>query len=349
MRVLLTNDFYPPDVVGGGELLTHRLAKGLIEKGFSVKVLTTGNPDVKSYDGVKTVRIPVNRHLMNILSPSIAYHAKDADVIHTSIGGVTFPSWLASKLTGKPVCCYVHHIFGRYWRDVMGPAGLFAEQTEKFVLNRSYDAIVFQNNPSKKIGAEIGIDKKRMHLVQPGIDYKRFAMKGLKKEPFVLFVGNFKMDRVMVRAKGLEYLLQAAELLPDVKFVVVGDGEYLNELKKNSPTNVEYAGGLTGKPLIKLYNWATIFCMTSLNEGFGITTLEAMAAGCAVVSTVDIGQSGIKIKPKDATDIKNAVEYLMNRPALARKYGRENQRKAKQFTWDRFIEGIVNIYELITK
>lgn len=349
MKILITHELFLPDRVGGGEMLMYRISKELIKKGHSVKVLTTGNPKIKKYDGIKTIRIPVNRYMMNLLFPIIAYHARDVDVIQTSSGNMCFPSWVAAKILNKPVCCYVHHIFGSYWKDVRGKIiGRIFEFMEKLFLNRSYDAIIFQNKTSRELGIKMGI-KENIFLSHPGIDYKKFQMKNIKKENMVLFVGNLCMNKTMSKIKGLEYFIDAARKLPELKFVVVGEGEYLNTLKETAPPNITFTGGLTGKPLVEQYNKASIFCLPSLTEGFGLTLLEAMASGCAITSTVDIGQSGLLIKPKNTQEIVDAVKKLIDNPRLVKKIGRENKKLAKKFMWNKFIKELIRIYNSISK
>ena len=350
MKILITHEIYPPDKIGGGEILIHRLAKELVRKGHSVKVLTTGNPRIKQYDGIKTIHLRANRYLMNLLFPLIAYYARDVDVIQTTSGNACFPSWLASKLVNKPVCCLVNHVFGKYWKDVKGNfLGTVFQLFEKMFLARSYDKIVFQNFSSKKLGMDMGINSRRMSLIQPGIDFQKFQMKNVKKEPLVLFVGNFSMSKSMCEIKGLKYLIEAAKELPEIRFVIVGEGDYLNILKKNAPSNVIFTGDLIGNSLIKLYNKASVFCLSSLAEGFGLTILEAMASGCTIVSTIDIGQEGIKIKPKDSKDIKKAIKYLISHQNTAEKMGEKNKKLAKKYTWSNYINQFIKVYQTISK
>ncbi len=312
MKILITQELFPPDVTGGGETLSLKMAKGLMERGYEVKVLCTGNPNIRRVGGIETIRIPINRYLMNLASPIILKYTKDADIIHTSSGNMCYPSWVAAKLLNKPICCYIHHIFGPVWNDVKeGIYGSIFQSVEKFVLTKDYDAVIFQNKLSRKIGLEMGIDKKRIHLIQPGIDHKRFQPKNVRKEDLVLFVGNLSMNKSMVKIKGLEYLIESARILSDVKFTVVGKGDYLNVIKQESPKNVNFVGPLFGKDLLRMFNKASIFCFPSLTEGFGLVLLEAMAANCGIISTVDIGQRGIKIKPKSTADIVNGIKIYL--------------------------------------
>jgi len=346
MKILITCELFPPDFTGGGETLIYKTAEKLVESGHEVKVLTTGSPKIKKYKNIETIRLPVNRYLMNLMFPVIAYHARDADIIQTTSGNACFPSWLASKISGKPVCCYVNHILGGNWKKIKGIlSGTIFEFFERIFLARSYDAIIFQNKSSKEIGAKIGI-KKNVFMLQPGLIYEKFHAG--KKKPFVLFVGNFSMNRAMVKVKGLDNLIEAAKNLPEVKFLIVGKGSYLNELKKISTKNVLFKGPLTSKQLVPLYSQALIFCLPSLSEGFGLTILEAMASGCTIVSTIDLGQKGILIKNNNPEEIEQAIRKMIGNYKMAVRLGKRNRTLAKRFTWQNFINRLNRIYGLIS-
>lgn len=345
MKILVTHEVFPPEFVSGGEKLTLKLVELLKERGHEVKIITSGNPDIKEYNGIKTVRVPINRYLMNFSLPYILKEAKDVDIIQTSSGNMCFSSWLAAKILKKPICCHVHHIFGPYWREVRGPIfGKFFEIIEKFYLNRSYDALIFQNFTSKNIGSKIGIKEEKIHMIQPGIDSQKYEMK-IKKEPFVLFVGNFNMDKPTSKIKGLRYLLEATKKLPDVNFLIVGGGSEIDKLKMNYQKNIIFTGPLIGKTLIEMYNRALVFCSTSLTEGFGITLLEAMASGCAIVSTIDVGQKGTLIGTKNTQQIVDSIRYFIDNQKEAIRIGNENKKIARKNTWEKFIQDYLKIYE----
>ena len=345
LKILIVHEIFPPEISGGGEKLVLRLAKSLKSRGHDVKVLCSGDPKIKKHEGIETVRIPVNRYMMNLAVPYIAKHAADADIIQTSSGNVAFPSWLAGKLTNKPVCCMVCHIFGHNWDDVQGPVvGSVFEFMERMFLARSYDKIVFLNNSSKKIGSNIGMDMKRSVVMNPGIDFKRFQMKSVKREPTILSVGNFSMNKPTVKIKGFEHVLEAARRMPDMKFVMVGTGEYMSKLKRKATPNVEFHSNLSDRELIRLFNRSLVFLAPSLAEGFGFTILEAMASGCAVVSTIDLGQSGKTIQPKSADEIVTTIREMMENQTETNKIGVRNRKIAKGFTWEKFVDGFEEIY-----
>ena len=340
MKILITHELFPPNVAGGGEKLVYRLAKNLIDQGHSVKVVTSGDPEIKSYKGVETIRIPFNRYLMNILSlPTILMEAWDADIIQTSSGNMTWPSYVAAAIIGKPVCCWVHHIFGKYWRGIRGPIlGRIFEIFERFILTRRFDSWVFQNNSSKKIGIGVGIPARKITMISPGIDYGAFQKK-LERKNNVLFVGNFSMDEPTKKTKGVRYLLEAAEMLPSIDFVLLGN---FKELK--TPKNVSILGTVSYRKLINIYNSSSVFVCSSLNEGFSLALLEAMASGCAIVSTIDIGQVGRIVKPKDSEGLAKAIKFYIDNPEKAKKDGELNRKLAKQYSWEKFYSEFEKLY-----
>jgi len=346
MRVLIVHELFPPEIVGGGELLMFNLATSLSERGVDVKVLTTGKKRSEKIRGIEVIRIPTERHMLNFLAPVIAKHARSTDVIQASTGSSCFPSWIAAKILKKPICCYVHHIFGDYWKDIRGPVtGRIAALAEKMFLTRSYDMVVFQNKSSFDIGMKIGIDRKKSLIITPGIDSKKFTP--MRKENYVLFVGNLNMEKENCTVKGVRYLLEAAKILDDVKFKIVGSGKYLENMVRNAGDNVEFLGPLFGKDLRRVYGKALVFCLPSLNEGFGLSLLEAMASGCAIVSTIDIGEEGIIVEPKDTKALVKGIEEFVRNRKKAVKCGRKNRKIAKEFSWKRYVDRMIEIYESI--
>ncbi|MGC8812273.1 MAG: glycosyltransferase family 4 protein [Candidatus Aenigmatarchaeota archaeon] len=214
-------------------------------------------------------------------------------------------------------------------------------------MSRDFDAIIFQNNSSLELGKRLSLKAKKIFLIQPGIDFKKF--KAGRKEDFVLFVGSINMDKALVKLKGLEYLIEAARKLPNIKFVVVGGGKGLEEFKKIAPKNVIFKGVLKGKKLLKLYSQALIFCLPSLSEGFGLSILEAMASGCAIISTVDLGQADKIIERKNPEEIAKRIGYLIKKREIAIQAGKKNRELVKKYTWKKFESKLMEIFKLIFK
>jgi len=343
MKVLFTHEKFPPEVAGGGETIVYNLVKGLIKRGHQVTVLTTGNPKIKEYDGIKTIRIPVNRYLMNLSYPIVLKHAKDFDLIQTTSGNMCFPSWKVAKTLNKPICCLVLHLLSEHWKTVRGTlVGTIFHQLEKLFLGRSYDAIVVMNNNAKNLIKKINKFSK-VYKIPSGFDYK--PKKPSEKTNSILFVGNISMNESMSKLKGLPEFIEVARNFKNYKFYVVGKGDYLRKLENKSLSNVIFTGPLFGKKLQNLFDNALIYCNLSLSEGFGLTIAEAMASGCAIISTIDIGQLGLLVNPKDVKSLTKAIIYMINNPKEVKHMSSMNKELAKNYTWDRFVDGFLKVYD----
>lgn len=107
------------------------------------------------------------------------------------------------------------------------------------------------------------------------------------KNKFILFVGTLEPR------KNLEFLLSLMpELAAEGYYLLVvgakgwGKSNIKSILEKEHfpQDNVVFPGFITTDELIKIFNIASVFVSTSLNEGFGMPQLEAMACGCPVIS-----------------------------------------------------------------
>ena len=101
----------------------------------------------------------------------------------------------------------------------------------------------------------------------------------LVDKKYVLGVGSRSVS------KNFKLIMQAAEILSDVQFVIVG-GANENIFRKNTNAilpNVIFTGYVTDEKLISLYRHAMVFVYPSKYEGFGIPPLEAMSQGCPVI------------------------------------------------------------------
>jgi len=126
------------------------------------------------------------------------------------------------------------------------------------------------------------------------------------------------------------------------------------------------ACGLSGRllflgerPAEELPAWfqrMTIYAFTSRREGFGLTLLEAMAAGNAVVAAragaaelvIDPGATGVLVPPGDAGALASALEPLMSEPALAEEMGRRARTCAVEVhSVEREAAAIVEVYRRV--
>jgi mannosyltransferase len=164
----------------------------------------------------------------------------------------------------------------------------------------------------------------------------------------------------------VEAMCRLLPLYPDFTAVIVGavaveHVTFANDLKKR----IEAAGlgsriVITGElPIEEVQRWyqrLTIYAFTSRNEGFGLTLIEAMAAGAALVASragaaelvVEDGVTGVLIPPGDADALAAALEPLMRDPTLCAAMGaRGRERALTNFSLDVEANRIVQVYRAL--
>jgi glycosyltransferase involved in cell wall biosynthesis len=120
---------------------------------------------------------------------------------------------------------------------------------------------------------------------------------------------------------------------------------------------VALLGDVTREQLAEEYVNATIFCLPSVQEGFGIVFLEAMAAGLPVVAcraaaipeVVEDGVTGVLVSPRDPAGLASALAALLSSPPRRQALGEAGRRRVVLFTPDRvaarFLEAVRLIQE----
>ncbi|HUK19304.1 MAG TPA: glycosyltransferase family 4 protein [Bryobacteraceae bacterium] len=155
----------------------------------------------------------------------------------------------------------------------------------------------------------------------------------------VLSVGRF------YRRKRLDVLLRAAaglrERIPELALRIVGNGpcaanlhRLAGELRLGS--TVTWLGDISRSQLAQEYNGASVFCLPSVQEGFGIVLLEAMAAGKPIVAAraaaiPEVVPHAEFAEPDNAAALADAIERLWRSPEAGAAQVRAGSRWVKQF------------------
>lgn len=168
------------------------------------------------------------------------------------------------------------------------------------------------------------IPKARVRTVYVGVPDSFGSLPQGPRDRMVLTVGN--VDRSNLQRKGHEPFVRTAALMPDVKFVLVGDwkDDAIEYLQSIAADNVTFTGRVSDEALLDYYRNASVYVQPSLHEGFGLSVAEAMLAGCVpVVNRVGslpevAGDSGIYVESPEPAAISKAIERALTYPESAR-------------------------------
>ncbi|MGH9581517.1 MAG: glycosyltransferase family 4 protein, partial [Bryobacteraceae bacterium] len=166
--------------------------------------------------------------------------------------------------------------------------------------------------------------------------------------------------------KRLELLLRAAALLrnriPQIEVRIVGNGpEYTKVrqicLKLRLEAAIRWLGDVSMETLAAEYNRADLFCLPSVQEGFGIVFLEAMAAGKPIVAAraaavPEVVRHGILVEPEDAEALAEGILRLYRDPDLRGSLVASGLRDVEQFEMrrvaKRFLKEIAKVAPAVT-
>jgi mannosyltransferase len=230
-------------------------------------------------------------------------------------------------------------------------------------LIRRMDAVIATSDASASyltVPAEVilhGVDTERYH--PPGSRDTEFQVSGL---PGKYAIGCFGRVR---HQKGTDVFVEAmCRLLPrypDFSAAVIGavDGQAFEAgLRERTRAagiadRIRFFGELPIDDVPPWYRRVLIYAFTSRNEGFGLTLLEAMASGDALVAAragaaeavVIPGETGLLVAPGDADALAAALETLMRDPKAAMDMGqRARDHVVRHFSIEAEAQKIVAVY-----
>jgi glycosyltransferase involved in cell wall biosynthesis len=362
VRVLSVTYEYPP-IGGGGGKAAAALNEQLVSQGDMVEVLTTrmrGLSRLEKVGGVTVHRTAAwRRHRHFTTTPEMAtallpaylhgcriIEARRPDVLHTHF---VFPSgivaWRLAKrfkvpyvitAHGSDIPAYnpdrfqtAHKLLRPLWHKIVADAALLISPS------RFLAGLIRQ-----QVNMPVGI-------IPNG--YAPAVSLGRPKRNLVLVVAR------MFPRKGVQRFLEAvAGIGSDWEYVIAGDGPYLPTLKEQAArlqVPVRFVGFVDAHTLRGYYEEARILVFPSIRENFPMVLLEAMDAGCAVITTDAegcaevVGDTGIVVGKDNAEQIRAALLDLTSNAALCASLGRRARKRADLFRWPRIAESYKDAFE----
>ena len=282
--------------------------------------------------------------------PRVERATGPVDVVHAT--AIAYPA------TNAPVIVTVHDLSFLNDRRRATRYGhrFFRRGTD--LARRNARLVVCPSQASADECIAVGFDPGRVRVIPWGVrndpvaDDRVVAARAAHRldRPYVMFAGTVEPR------KNLPALLEAFGRLDrrDVDLVLAGPegwNEDVGAAIGRLDGRVRTLGFLPRSELVALLAGADVFCYPSIQEGFGLPVLEAMAQGTAVVTSAGTatsevaGDTGVLVDPRDVDAIAHALERLLDDPVERKRIGVEGQVRAATFTWARTAQAYAELYE----
>jgi glycosyltransferase involved in cell wall biosynthesis len=378
LRILHVVPTYYPAVRYGGPIRSvHGLAAALARRGHEVHVYTTnvdGDEDLNvppdrpvDLDGVSIhyFRVPAFRRLF--WAPSLGRRLRasiaDFDVVHLH-SVFLWPIWAAARAAARAAVPYIVTPHGMLIRDVIRRKNRWIKIAWIHLIERT----TLTHAAGLHVTAELeGAEIRALHLPVPevvadvpnGVDYPVEYLP-LPQTPFARLPQRYALflSRISWK-KGLDRLIAAWQWVPDVLLVVAGNDEegYRPELERLARTlgladRVLFTGPVSDDHKWALYEKAELFLLPSYSENFGIVVAEAMAMGCPVLVTPEVGIAQLVesagagvVTSNDPANLAAVVRALLDDEPRRRELGRRGREVvSQQLKWDRVVVQMEDLY-----
>ena len=353
-NILMVGPYPPP--FGGIAVVVRDLLGSPISDSFNVRLLR----ETPSIHGGKLYRIMIDVinlvYLLITFKPNIVH-------IHTSYDA-GWPKHISyaviAKLWRKKVLLHLHayhkkcsNDFPRIWlkRFVYPP---------RFVFNFIDFIFTLSDTDTKRI-SEYGF-REKVKTIKNGVLLKRFKKKVVKIQNVKERISIIYMGTLESR-KGIYELLKSMQtifrILPKSRIIIAGDGpakddvlDSIKALPLELMKKVTFEGRVSEVKKVQLLKSADIFVLQSDNEGLPIAILEAIACGCAVVTT-PVGsipeiimnmENGILIQPKDENALIDAIKVLHDNRELLHSMQIANHKLSLSYSWESRYREISEVY-----
>jgi glycosyltransferase involved in cell wall biosynthesis len=385
---------YPPFTLGGAGVYAHCLCTELAKLGHEIHVISQTTHKKHSQttkNGIIVHRITVvNRPILKTSSYWLKlrkYYKKlqkevNFDLLHAN---VTSDLSLARNVVKIPRVVTIHHLAKTTFKTVDTSQaqmlkGLQDETNivswlekklvdfDKIVAERADKIIAVSKFTKTTLTSAYNISDSKIQVIYNGIYPQQYHCTeaeieetkknyNIENEPTILYVGRLEPR------KGLVYLLKAFAILSKettCRLIISGGGNSAS-LKELAGTlgikeKVIFTGQVDDATLKRLYNACDVFVLSSLLEGFGLTILEAMAAGKPVVAT-NVGGipeimkdniHGKLVEKRNPEQLSEALRFYVENPKTAKKTGEHNRKYVTEnFSWTKTASETQHLYKTL--
>lgn len=371
MKVLIfATKFHP--FKGGLENFVKELSSRLSDKVTQVDIVTFKLkkewPSVEKVGNVRVYRLDCWQVLPGVYSlPQKTQWNKDLlalleraeyDCVITNTR-FFYSSYMGAGFAQKNRIRHIHIEHGNVFPKVKNPLVWLANRVYEYTLGayviKNADVCVGISQACVDFCVRMGAKPERTVLLHNSVDVKEFCPV---KQGHTVFAGKLFVAFVgrLIQGKGVQDLIEAVKGLP-VKLMIVGDGDYADELKRLADgAGIEYMfyGEQPVEGVKEVLGYADVFVNPSYSEGLPTSVLEAGSMAVPVIATrvggtgeIIAGEGmGWLVEPKDVDGLRCAIEEVIGDLSGARDKGWcLRERVLEKFSWDDNVDRFVKLVE----
>lgn len=221
-----------------------------------------------------------------------------------------------------------------------------------FVVNRS-DKVIARSEEMKRVLERFGVPTQKIVVIGAGVDTNLFrpmdknkARKDLElpiDKHIVLYVGRLH------EMKGVKLIYECAERMPEVLFVMVGDGTVKTDIK-----NCLFVGDKRYEAIPPWMSAADILVLPSYSEGLPNVVMEALSCATPAIVTdvggcpevVKDGETGFVVPVGDVEALEDKIKYMLENEGLRAKMGKFGRGDmVKRYEREKVIGMLKEVYE----
>ncbi len=354
MYLVITRTF-PPEL-GGMQNLMWGLARSLSKLNLT-KVFADYHENHVEFDNSVSFSIERIGGMKLIRKYRKSYMINDYLENNKNVECLIADHWKSLELikTNKKKICLIHS------KEINHSKGSGLNKKVLSVLN-NVDHVVANSNYTKNLAIDLGVDERKIVVINPGVDpvvevpkkYLDEAEEILKgKKNRIITVSRF--DKRKNHEKVIMAVRNLKEIYPDITYTCIGYGDEEEKLKKlvielKLEDQVTFLKDVPSNLKNALVLKSHIFVMPSIIykksvEGFGIAYVEAAQYGVPSIGGKDGGASDAIIHEKTGLicdgnkleDIYSSIDNLFKNNKYL-EYGKEAKNNSENFLWDKAIE-----------
>jgi glycosyltransferase involved in cell wall biosynthesis len=377
MRILYLHQFFITRA-GSGGTRSYEFARRFVARGHGVRMVTAGD-GARTVEGIEVTGVRAGysdyvsatavsypRRMREfarfaLVGTIAALRGPRPDVVYATSPPLTIalPALAAAARWRAPLVFEVRDL----WPEAPIQMGALrnplvrrvARAIERFVYRRS--ARVIALSPGIRAGVlATGVPEAKVALIPNASDLDLFdpAPAPDGERPLVSYFGT------MGEANDLTAVIAAARLLPDVDFILMGDGKRRPELERGAPPNVAFPGTARAKEEVAALARRSTACLTLFKDVPVLATnspnklFDTFAAGRPAIVNMDgwmrelveRNEAGLYVRAGDAGDLAGKLEWLRDHPEEAARMGRNARALAeREFDRDRLAERALAVLE----